>query len=430
VAVPIDFRVRTDERAKLAAEFDLVAIIEDRRGSDSAPYASILVDDGWGDLIARHDGLALGTKDRTAPALISLTSGTTGRPLGLVIGHGQLLFRLMSNLQLGQRRPQGRLLNVIPLSSSGARNHALSALFDGATVYAHPPLFSAGELIETVRAKAITTMGVVPTILRSLLDFGADRAGTLFADLDSLYCFGAPLLPEEKRRARSRLSRNFVEGYASSLSGRISVLSGEDIDQRPETVGRVLSQVELHIVNADDEKLPIGEAGMIRIRSPGIASGIYRGTSRATGDQIKDGWAYPGDIGAIDADGFLQLFGRSSDVIIRGGSNVHPSEIEIVLAEHQGVREAAVVGFSQSREGEEIAAFVVPAGDLTESDLIAFCRARLVPDKRPRRFILVPSLPRNANGKVARSELRGRLRALGSGRHSDGVDQENSELPS
>jgi acyl-CoA synthetase (AMP-forming)/AMP-acid ligase II len=263
-----------------------------------------------------------------------------------------------------------------------------------------------------------------------LLDFGADRAGTLFADLDSLYCFGAPLLPEEKRRARSRLSRNFVEGYASSLSGRISVLSGEDIDQRPETVGRVLSQVELHIVNADDEKLPIGEAGMIRIRSPGIASGIYRGISRATGDQIKDGWAYPGDIGAIDADGFLQLFGRSSDVIIRGGSNVHPSEIEIVLAEHPGVREAAVVGFSQSREGEEIAAFVVPAGDLTESDLIAFCRARLVPDKRPRRFILVPSLPRNANGKVARSELRERLRALGSGRHSDGVDQENSELPS
>jgi acyl-CoA synthetase (AMP-forming)/AMP-acid ligase II len=105
-------------------------------------------------------------------------------------------------------------------------------------------------------------------------------------------------------------------------------------------------------------------------------------------------------------NGFLRLLGRTTDLIIRGGANVHPAEVEAVIAEHEGVREVAVVGFTHAREGEEIAAFVVPVGDLTELALMAHCRRRLAADKRPRRYIFLPELPRNANGKIVRTILR------------------------
>jgi long-chain acyl-CoA synthetase len=130
---------------------------------------------------------------------------------------------------------------------------------------------------------------------------------------------------------------------------------------------------------------------------------------RGSADKLKGGWAYPGDLGSIDDDRFLRLFGRNSDLIIRGGVNIHPSEVEGVIADHEGVQDVAVVGFTKQPEGEEIAAFVVPSTDLTESALIAHCRAHLAADKRPRKFVFVSSLPRNANGKIIRAELRKQL---------------------
>jgi long-chain acyl-CoA synthetase len=410
VPVPIDFRAKPAERARLVHEFNLIAILEDRQVPESIGYASILVDDTWTSVIAQHDGAPFFETYKPAPALISLTSGTTGRPLGIVLGHEQLLFRLASNLQLGPRRPGGRLLNPMPVSSSGPRNQSLSQLFDGGVVYFHPPLFSAGELAEAVLSKAATAVCVVPTILRGLLELDRGRGSPPpFAHLDLLYCFGAPILPEEKRRARSELCEHFVESYSSSASGRISVLYGTDIDTRPETVGRVLPHVELQIVDGDDQPLPIGAPGAIRVRSPAMAHKIYDNATRADGDRIKEGWVYPGDIGAVDEAGFLCLLGRTSDVIIRGGVNVHPSEVEVVIAEHAGVREVAVVGFAKSREGEEIAAFIVPSGNLTEAALVAHCRAHLSPDKRPRKFAFVTELPRNATGKISRAKLRQQL---------------------
>jgi acyl-CoA reductase-like NAD-dependent aldehyde dehydrogenase/acyl-CoA synthetase (AMP-forming)/AMP-acid ligase II len=407
VPVPIDFRSKPDEQAQLASEFQLSTIIGDRQTSQ-ASFASILVDDSWTDVIAKRDAEPFFEDSQGAPAIISLTSGTTGRPLGIVLGHEELLFRLESNIKLGRRHPHGKLISVIPISFSGSRNHILSQLLDGATIYFYPPLFSAGALIEAVRSRGATSLAVVPTILRALLE-APSRDGTyLFPGLDSLYCFGAPILPDEKRRARATLSRHFVEGYSSSLAGRMTVLYGADIDARPETVGRVLPHVTLEIVDEDDRPLPAGEVGAIRVRSPAVARAIY-GTARDAGDQIKNGWAYPGDTGAVDGDGFLQLMGRSSDMIIRGGVNVHPSEVEAVLAELDGVKDVAVVGFAKSREGEEIAAFVVSSPELTEAALNAHCRGRLVSHKRPRKFVFVSDLPRNANGKILRTELRKRL---------------------
>ena len=407
--VPIDFRSNAAERGKLASEFDLLAVLEDRQ-AQAASYASVLVDQSWGERIARHDATPLWPSGECAPALISLTSGTTSRPVGFVLDHERLLFRSMTPLpaQYG-----GCLLNPLALSFSGSRSHTLAALLQGATVRFYPVLFSPEELAEAIIEWKVSSLCAVPTIIRALLELSDRRPTPLFPELEGFYSIGAPMQAEEKLAVRTRLCPNFIQDYGSTVSGCMSSLYGPDLKVRPETVGRVQPLVALQVVDDENRPLPPGEVGQIRVRTPGMATTMYGGAARKSGDTLKDGWAYPGDLGALDETGFLSLMGRSSDVIIRGGANVHPSEVEAVIAQHESVRDVVVVGFTKLPEGQEIAAFVVSSGDLTEASLDVHCCKRLAPDKRPRKFVFVPDLPRNANGKVLRAELRKQLEDAG-----------------
>ena len=255
-------------------------------------------------------------------------------------------------------------------------------------------------------------MCAVPTVMRNLLQLVGARSSPVFAELNALYSLGAPMLPEEKLQAKRLLCDNFVEDYGSSLAGRISSLYGADLEVRPDSVGRIMPFVTVQIVDGNDKILPLGEAGAVRVRSPGMAQAIVGKETRTSGDRLNGGWAYPGDVGALDEKGFICLLGRASDLIIRSGVNVHPSEVESVIAGLKGVKEVAVVGFAKLPEGQEIAAFVVGSGNVTEADLIAHCRGCLTPDKRPRKFVFVKDLPRNANGKISRAELRRQLETI------------------
>lgn len=404
-AVPIDFRSNTAERGKLAGEFDLFAILEDRQ-TPAAAHTSVLIDASWTDVIGKHDARPLFASGDCAPALISLTSGTTARPVGFVLDHERVLFRSMTPLP---NQYSGSLLNPLALSFSGSRSHTLSALLQGATVRFFPVLFSPQELAETIMSAKMGSICAVPTIIRNLFELAGDRATPLFEELQAFYSIGAPMLPEEKLKAKAVLCRNFIQDYGSTVSGCISSLYGPDLDERPETVGRVQPFVALEVVDDEDRVLPAGEIGNIRVRAPGMARTIYGGAVRTSGDTLKEGWAYPGDLGALDDKGFLRLMGRGSDLIIRGGANVHPSEVEAAIAEFPGVHEVVVVGFTKFPEGQEIAAFIIGANDLTEAALVAHCRVRLGPDKRPRKFVFVEDLPRNPNGKISRAELRRQL---------------------
>jgi long-chain acyl-CoA synthetase len=401
-AVPMDFRTPLAERNRLAGEFALDAIIEDRQ-APAAGFQSIFAGPSWCDVIARHATTPLWSNgEERAPAMISLTSGTTGQPVGFVLDHERVLFRsLFEPFHL----IGFALLNTLPLSFSASRTYTLGALLQGATVHFHPILSSPEALREAILHTKVTSVTAVPTTIRNLLELAGERTSPLFEDLRAFFAVGAPVPTAEKLMAMKFLCGNFVDGYGASVCGSISALYGSDLEANPDSVGRILAHVAVQIVDPQDEVLPPGQSGIIRVRSPGSASGIV-GAMRGSGDTIKQGWAYPGDIGVIDNSGILRLLGRTTDLIIRGGANVHPAEVEAVIAEHEGVREVAVVGFTHAREGEEIAAFVVPAGDLTESALMAHCRNRLAPDKRPRRYVFLPELPRNANGKIIRTLLR------------------------
>lgn len=409
VPVPVDFRNRADERQRLVQEFDLTCILEDR-DVGGGTYPAILWDGALAEAAAAQPDHPPGTLAAGIhPAVISLTSGTTARPLGIVMGHRTLLLRALG-YALESDYPMGaRFLNAYPLSFSASRHHTLGHLVRGGTVLFHPPTFGAAELAHRVQAEAIDFLFAVPATVSALLDLAGEGGQPFFPGLKMLYCGGSGMSAEDKRRAHARLTPGFLHCFSSSVSGTVSVLAGADVAARADTDGRILPTVRAEIVDEADRPVAPGEVGAMRVRSHGMAEALYRGRARDTGDRIRDGWAHTGDLARISADGFLTVVGRTSDLIIRGGANVHPAEVEGAIARLPGVREVAVVGFPDPALGEEIAAFVVGDARVTEAALTAHCRLDLPPDKRPRRFVLIDALPRNANGKVLRRDLRERL---------------------
>ncbi len=408
VGVVLDFRSPALERAALAEEFDLVMIVTDN-APPGTPYPVISIGGQWHEEVARQSmSPPVSAGKNSGLALISLTSGTTGRPLGLLVRHEDTLMRIAQSA-FRNIATQATHLVAQPLHFSAARNNTIQRLVQGWTVVIHPPLYSAEELAQEIIRIAPDTTLLVPSVIAGLLDYARERQTPLFPSLKLLTAGGAASLPQQKLDALKLLSPNYLEAYASSLCSNISVLMGPDILARPETVGRVAEMVRLEIVDEADRSLPVGTPGMIRVRTPSMVSGTYKSRTRPHGDRLKDGWVYPGDLGSLDEEGFLTLVGRASDVIIRGGANVHPSEIERVIAASPGVRNVAVVAYQTARESEEIAAFVVADPTVTDEDLMITARTRLSPDKRPRRFVFVDELPVTAVGKLDRNALKAKL---------------------
>jgi acyl-coenzyme A synthetase/AMP-(fatty) acid ligase len=215
------------------------------------------------------------------------------------------------------------------------------------------------------------------------------------------------MLSEEKIDARDKLCRGFVQNYGSTMAGMVSLLETADIEMHSKSVGRPLPQVLVEIVDLEQRRLPAGEIGQIRVRTPGAGANLASADNapKRQDDLMIEGWIYPGDLGMLDQGGFLHIQGRSSDVIIRAGVNVYPSEVEKVLSSHPGVVEAAAVGWPDKLIGEEIAAFVVAREGVRPQELIGWCRGRLQPDKQPREVFLIPAIPHNANGKLMRRDL-------------------------
>jgi acyl-CoA synthetase (AMP-forming)/AMP-acid ligase II len=218
------------------------------------------------------------------------------------------------------------------------------------------------------------------------------------------------MTPQEKVDCLTRLSGGFVQNYGSTMAGMITVLASHEVAAHSESVGRPMDQVLVEIVDDEGRPLPRGDVGVIRVRTPGVARElVLEGLEARSSDLVVDGWIYPGDIGRLDSEGFLSIVGRTSDVIIRGGVNVYPSEIEAVLVSHPAVREAAVVGWPDRVLGEEIAAFVTLSTPVNPRELAIYCAGKLHPDKHPRQVFVIDEMPRNANGKLVRRDLLARL---------------------
>jgi acyl-CoA synthetase (AMP-forming)/AMP-acid ligase II len=272
-----------------------------------------------------------------------------------------------------------------------------------------PPHDAAGLVAEIARTNA-TSVFLVPTQLRRLLELPT-RALAPLRRLGLVLSSGAPLTAAERARIRDVVCANFCEYYASTEGGGVSLLRPDDQVHHGESVGRPVFGVEVEIVDNDHRPLPPGELGSLRYRGPGVATGYYR-DPEASRDAFRDGWFYPGDLAQRDEQGYITLRGRSKDVIIRGGVNIHPAEIEATLTDHPQVAEAAVVPWPSSSFGEEVAAFVRLSGAVDPADLVEWCRGRLAPYKKPRRVFVVDDFPRNSAGKVVKKTLAAQLPPL------------------
>jgi len=343
----------------------------------------------------------------TSPAFMIYTSGTTGRPKGAVLTHANLTAQTEALHQAWGWQADDILLHVLPLFHVHGLFVALhSALYAGATTLFFRQ-FDARRTLQTLVERRCTVFMAVPTIHRRLLDV-PDAASFDLTHM-RLMTSGSDRLPDEVFMGfQETFGYTLLERYGMTETGMnlSNPLNGE---RRMGSVGLPLPGVEARIVHPEtEESLPDGVVGMVQVRGPHVFSGYWRQPEKTSEAFTPDGWLRTGDLGFREPDGYFTLQGRSKDLIITGGLNVYPPEVERVLAEHPAVAANAVIGCPDPEWGEQIVAVVVlQAGmDVNEGELLEYCRAKLARYKIPRRVVFVSELPRNAMGKVQKVVLR------------------------
>jgi malonyl-CoA/methylmalonyl-CoA synthetase len=339
-------------------------------------------------------------------AAILYTSGTTGRQKGAMLTHGNLVSNGEALTRLWGFGRTDRLLHALPLfHAHGLFISSHCALFSGSALV-FLDRFSADRVLELL-PRATVLMGV-PTFYTRLLD-----SPRLDADLCRgvrLFVSGsAPLLAETSRAFTARTGHAVLERYG--MTEAVVIASNPLVgERRPGSVGRPIEGVELRVADASDRPLPPGEVGGIQIRGAGVMKGYWRMPERTAEEHTRDGWFRTGDLGAVSDDGYVTIVGRAKDVVISGGFNVYPKEVELAIDATPGVLESAVVGVPNRDLGEAVAAVVVrrdPA--LGAETILSAARERLAPYKVPRQVHFVEELPRNAMGKVLKGVIRDRL---------------------
>ena len=344
---------------------------------------------------------------------IVYSSGTTGQPKGIV--HTHYVRAMYSTLfaQAWRMTPESVVLHSGSIVFNGAFVTLMPTLFCGAT-YILMKAFDAGEMIRTVHAEGVTHVMLVPSQIVALLEH-PDASTEALGSLQMVMSLGAPLHLEHKQRLDALLPGRFHELYGLT-EGFVTVLDREDYPRKPGSVGVPPPFFEMKIVGDDGAELPPGEVGEICGRGPILMPG-YHGRPDLTAEAIRDGWLHTGDLGHVDEDGFLYLVDRQKDLIISGGVNVYPRDIEEVAVQHLDVREAAVFGAPDPKWGETpVAALVLREGATTGAhELRDWINTRVgAKFQRVSRVELLDDFPRNVAGKTLKRELRDRFAASGS----------------
>src|SRR5262245_14986430 len=350
--------------------------------------------------------------------ILMFTSGTTSLPKGVMLTYGDLTAYVTANIELADGTPRGAALLCAPLYHIAGATNMMTTLWTGRRLVVMPQ-FEARAWLDAVERERVTHAFVVPTMMKHLLD-QPDLQQRDLGCLEVLAYGGAPMPFPVIRRAIERFPTTvgFVNAFGQTeTTSTLSVLGPEDhrLDGGPadvertlrrlRSIGRPLPDVEVRIVDEVGQVLGADEVGEIHVRTPRAMKG-YAGAKDSP--FTADGWLPTRDLGWVDGDGYLYVAGRKDDMIIRGGENIAPAEVEAVLGAHPAVDEVAVVGLPDVEWGQRIGAFVVlrPGAAATADELSEFCRARLASFKKPEVIRFLPELPKNPMGKVLRRELR------------------------
>lgn len=372
--------------------------------------------------IASDDFLSLETLIETATeghdqlrqgddlAAILYTGGTTGRSKGVMLTHNSLMTYALCLAGSGDAAPGACMLHTAPLFHVGAISGLLACLLgNGKHVFLRA--FEAEAVMKVIAAERVTDIFLVPTMLQAILDH-ADFGNHDLSSVERIYYGAAPMPSALMDRAIAAMPKvGFVQGYGmTETSGSIALLKpAEHKDpRRLRMAGRAVMAMECRIVDANDREVPVGEIGEITARGAPVMAG-YWNDPQASAEALRNGWMHTGDVGRMDADGYIQIIDRLKDMIISGGENVYSIEVENALAQHPAVSQCAVIGKPDPRWGESVHAVIVvkPDTQISEEELIRHCRDRLAPYKCPRSFEFRTFMPLTPAGKIAKNGLRG-----------------------
>jgi long-chain acyl-CoA synthetase len=347
------------------------------------------------------------TEDRGGDddAVILYTSGTTGRPKGAELTHANLTRNAeLTATTLLKSGTGDVVMGCLPLFHVFGLTCGLNATIASGSTLTLLPRFDAGKALEIIERDRVTIFEGVPTMYAAMLHHTGERP-----DVSSLrLCVsgGAAMPVEVLRGFEDAFGCIILEGYGLSETSPVASFNHPDKVRKPGSIGTPIAGVEMRLIDADGGDVPPGEVGEIAIRGHNVMKG-YWGRPDATTEAITEGWFRTGDLAKVDEDGYYYIVDRKKDLIIRGGYNVYPREIEEVLYEHPDVAEAAVIGIPHGDLGEEVGAAVKlkPGGAATPADLRAFARERVAAYKYPRYVWIVDDLPKGPTGKILRRDV-------------------------
>jgi acyl-CoA synthetase (AMP-forming)/AMP-acid ligase II len=434
VFVPVNYRAKRPELEHMLASSEAQTLfvgerylgeVDALRGALPRLRTLVGFDGARGD-VRDYEALLAGAAEREDEAevedddtsILMFTSGTTSLPKGVMLRYGDFSAYVTANVELADGTPRGAALLCAPLYHIAGATNMMTTLWTGRKLVLQPQ-FEPRAWLDLVERERITHAFVVPTMMKQILD-QPDLPARDLSSLEVLSYGGAQMPFPVIRRAIERFPRNvgFVNAFGQTeTTSTLTILGPEDHrlegtaaevetrTRRLKSIGRPLPDVEVRIVGDDGAALPAGEVGEIHVRTPRAMKG-YAGAKDSP--FTPDGWLPTRDMGWIDEDGYLYVAGRKDDMIIRGGENVAPAEVEAVLVSHPAVEEAAVVGVPDDEWGQRVTAFVAlrPGATATAEDLGEFCRQRLASFKKPETFRFLPELPKNPMGKILRRELR------------------------
>jgi long-chain acyl-CoA synthetase len=422
VAVPVHALLKAEEIEYVLADSGAKVLVcaapllgEGAKGAELAGVPVLAVMDGGDATIERIDTLALAAtpiesvepREPDDTAVILYTSGTTGKPKGAEITHLNVTMNVVVSAQHSFDISEAdTVLGCLPLFHTFGQTCCMNtAFYVGATVVLLPRFDGPAALQLLVDEKCTIFMGV-PTMYVGLIE--AAKSSDLRPQLKVALSGGAALPLAVLERFAEVFGTDVFEGYGLTETSPVATFNQKGFPPKAGTVGKSIWGVETEIAKAEvDERielLPTGELGEIVVRGHNVFKG-YLNKPEATAAAIVDGWFRTGDLGTKDEDGYVTIVDRKKDMVIRGGYNVYPRDVEEVLLRHPGVGQVAVIGVPDDQYGEEVCAVVVKDGDVTEAEVVAYGKEHLAAYKYPRRVVFVEALPLGPSGKVLKREL-------------------------
>lgn len=355
------------------------------------------------------------TRDRGADdtAVVLYTSGTTGRPKGAELTHSNMLTNAIVSRDLhgiDHARERNVILIALPLFHSFGQTCQMNAgLFHGATLVL-VPRFDPGAVLETMVQEKVNYFSGVPTMFWAMLGYAQQKGIDTkpIAENLRLCSSGGSAMPVEVLHGFEKtFGVEILEGYGLSETSPVATFNQLGLPRKVGSIGLPIFGVEVRVVDDQDNDVPQGELGEIVIRGHNVMKGYYKNAD-ATAEALRNGWFHTGDVARMDEDGYLFIMDRVKDMILRGGFNVYPREVEEVMMTHPAVSMAAVIGVAHERLGEEVKAFVIrkPGAEISEAELMAWCKENMADYKYPRVIEFRDQLPMTATGKILKRELR------------------------